>query len=150
MKTFLTTKVWPVVAGLLTAFIIMMVFEYVNSFLYPLPEGLDIYDPAAVQAFTASLPSTAYILVFLGWILGAFKAGCVTTYLAKEDTYRLSFIVGVLLTLAGIANNIMIGHDMFFNIIGLPMFIVFTYLGHKYLRKVHDVRKGESSSISNS
>lgn len=137
---FLRYKLWPVIAGLLVAFIIMMIFEYINSFFYPLPEGLDIKDPASVQAFTKSLPWTVYILVLAGWILGAFKAGCVTTYLSKEETYKLSFIVGVILTLLGIVNNIAIGHDLFFNIIGLPMFILFTYLGHKYMKKVRMAR----------
>jgi uncharacterized membrane protein YciS (DUF1049 family) len=140
MKNALRFKVWPVVAGLLIAFIVMTIFEYVNSFFFPLPKDLDIYDPAAVQAFTATLPWTAYILVFLGWVLGSFKAGCVTTYLAREQKYRLSFLVGILLTIGGIINNLVIGHNMFFNIIAWPMFIVFTYLGHKYLRKVHRAR----------
>lgn len=140
MKNFIKFKAWPVIAGLLTAFIIMTVFEFVNSLFFSLPEGLNIYDPVAVKAFTTSLPWTAYVLVLLGWIFGAFKAGCVTTYLAREGTYKLSFFVGVILTVLGIANNIMIGHDMFFNIVGLPMFIVFTYLGHRYLLKVRVVK----------
>lgn len=131
MKNVVISKIWPVGAGLGVAFVVMMLFEWVNSFLFPLPEGLDMYDTAAVQAFTASLPWTAYILVFLGWVIGAFKAGWVTTYLSGESTYRLSLLVGIILTILGIINNVMIGHDMFFNIIGLPMFFLFTYLGHK-------------------
>ncbi len=133
MKNFLKTKTWPVVAGLLVAFITMTIFEYINSFIYPLPIDLDTRNPEAVWAFTASLPWTAYILVFLGWIIGAFKAGWVTTYLTKEKTYKLSFMVGIILTILGVINNILIGHHLLFNIVGLPMFILFTYLGHKYL-----------------
>ena len=145
MKDFLRSKAWPVLAGLLTAFIVMMVLEFINSPFFPLPEGLNIYDPAAVQAFTSTLPWTAYILVLLGWILGAFKAGCVTTYLAKEERYRLSFLVGIILTVLGTLNNVLIGHNMFFNIIGLPVFIIFTYLGHKYLLRVHRARLASST-----
>lgn len=118
------------VAGLLGAFAVMMAFEYTNSFFYPLPEGLDVTHTAALQAFTATLPWTAYILVFLGWIIGSFVGGALTTYLSKETTYSLSLTVGVVLTLLGIINNITIGHDLFFTIIGIPMFIVFTYVGH--------------------
>ncbi len=135
MKHLLRYKILPVVAGLLTAFVAMMVFEFANSFIYPLPEGLDVMNPEAVRAFTASLPWTAYILVFVGWVLGAFKAGYVTTYLARENTYRQSRIVGILLTLGGILNNFAIGHEMLFNVVALPMFLVFTYLGHRYLIK---------------
>jgi len=130
---FLKLRIWPVVAGFVVASVVMMIFEFVNSFIFPIPSDLDWSDPAAVQALTASLPWTAYILVLLGWIVGSFKSGCVATYLSGDTKYRTAFVLGVLLTIAGIANNIMIGHDMFFNIVGLPMFIIFTYLGHRYL-----------------
>lgn len=143
---FLRFKVWPTIAGLLTAFIIMMIFEYINSRFFPLPQGLDIYDIEAVHAFTASLPWTAYILVLLGWIAGAFKAGCVSTYLAKEERYKVSFVVGILLTILAIVNNLAIGHDWKFNVIALPVFIVFTYFGHKYMKKV---RMARESNITN-
>jgi len=141
----LKTKVWPVVAGLLTAFVVMMIFEYTNSFFYPLPTDLVMSDTNAVHAFTASLPWTAFVLVFLGWVLGAFKAGCVTTYLAKEHTFKLSLVTGLILTVLGILNNLAIGHSMLFNIVSLPMFLVFTYLGHAYLRKVHSARVTEAA-----
>jgi hypothetical protein len=141
MKNFLKLKVWPVIAGLLTAFIIMTLFEYINSFIFPLPVGTNINDIYQLHAFTASLPWTAYILVLLGWIAAAFKAGCVVTYLSKESTYKLSLLTGAILTLFGLFNNLVIGHDMIFNVIALPMFIVFTYLGHKYVRKVLAKRK---------
>lgn len=145
MKNFLKNKTWPVFAGLLTAFVAMVIFEYVNSLFYPLPENLDWSDYEAVRQFTASLPFSAYILVFLGWIFGSFKAGCVTTYLSGERTYQLSFLVGIVLTILGIANNWMIGHDMLFNVVGLPMFIIGTYLGHRYLLRVHSNRRKISS-----
>src|SRR6185369_3883314 len=59
--------IWPIAAGFIVASIIMLIFEWINHFIFPLPVGLDQHDTAAVQAFTASLPWTAYILVFLGW-----------------------------------------------------------------------------------
>ncbi len=131
MKNFLTMKVWPVVAGLLAAFAIMMVCEYMNALFYPLPDDLNIRDTEAVRAFTTTLPWTAYILVFIGWALGAFKAGCITTYFSHEHSYRLSYLVGLILTMLGIANNILIGNALVVNVVGLPTFFLFTYLGFK-------------------
>ena len=119
------------VAGLLVAFITMMLFEFVNSFFFPFPEGMDVRD---VKAFTDTLPWTVYILVLLGWTFGSFLAGYITTRLSREQSYSLSLIVGIILTLLGVLNNMRIGHDMVFNVIGLPMFIIFTYLGHRYQR----------------
>lgn len=143
MRHFLLTKVWPVIAGLLTASVIMMVFEFVNSLIYPFPEGFDTTDLEALRTFTATLPWTAYILVLLGWALGAFKAGCITSYLAKEEAYRLSFLVGAILTLLGIWNNLLVGHNAAFNLLSLPMFIIFTYLGHRYLLRVQRARQAK-------
>ncbi len=128
MKDTLKLIIWPVVVGLLMAFSIMMLFELINSFFFPFPEGMDVRD---VQAFTKTLPWTAYILVLLGWIVGSFIAGCVTTKLSRMESYKPALMVGIILTLLGVVNNIIIGHDMVFNIIGLPMFIIFTYLGHR-------------------
>lgn len=141
MKRFLTMKLWPVIAGLLTAFIIMMAFEFVNSFLFPLPEGIDLRSVEAIHAFIASLPWHAYVLVFLGWAIGAFKGGYVTTYLSKERTYQLSLAVGIILALFGLANNLAIGHHAFFTVITLPLFIVFTYLGQRYFLQAKKKRR---------
>lgn len=133
------SKIWPIVAGLLVAFITMMIFEFANSFIYPFPENFNSSDIVALQNFTATLPWTAYILVFFGWVIGSFKGGYITTKLSKENKYKLSLITGIVLTVLGVLNNMMIGHDMFFNIIGLPMFIVFTYLGHRYCLKRRNI-----------
>ena len=136
MKNFLRTKLWPVVAGLLAASIIMMLFEAVNSIFFPLPESLmNSDDIQALQAFTASLPWNAFVMVFLGWVVGSFVAGVLVTRITKERIYRMSLVVGAILTLLGVANNALIGHPLLFNIISLPMFMVFTYLGHRYARQ---------------
>lgn len=137
-------KVWPVVAGFIVASIAMLLLEWINSLFFPLPENLDWMDPAAVQAFTASLPWTAYVLVILGYIIGSFKGGFVTTYFSGETTYRMSLVLGVLLTLAAIANILMLGHSYVFAAVSLPTFIVFSYLGHRYR-----LRGRAQSSVTN-
>lgn len=140
MKHFIQRTAWPVGAGILSAFVIMMAFEFANSFFFPLPEGLQLSDKDAVARFTQSLPWTAYILVVLGWTFGSFKAGCVTTYLAHEQTYRLSRVVGGMLAGLSLLNAYMIGQSWLFTITTLPIFIGGTYLGHRYLRSVHCAR----------
>ncbi len=141
MKNFLKLKAWPLVAGLLVASIVMLAFEFANSLLFPLPEGLDWTDQEAVRAVTAALPWTAYILVLLGWIAASFKAGCVTARLAHEERYHVTFVLGVILTVCGIANNIILGSSTIFFAISLPVFMVFTYLGHRYIRNVYAARE---------
>ena len=133
---FLKLKVWPVIAGFIAASIVMMAFEYTNSFFFPLPEDLDWANPEAVRALTASLPWTAYILVLLGWMAGSFTGGYVATYLSGKAQYRVALALGILLTLAGIWNVMLIGHSTLFNIIALPQFLIFSYLGHGWRARV--------------
>lgn len=128
---FLKRRIFPVVAGFIVASIVMMAFEYTNSFFFPIPDNLDWADPEAVRALTASLPWTAYILVLLGWISGSFVGGFVSSYLSADTRYRTGLTLGVILTLAGIANVLMIGHNILFSVISIPQFMVFTYLGHR-------------------
>ncbi len=129
---FLKTKVWPVVAGFIVASIVMMAFEFTNSFFFPLPNDLDWMDTAAVQALTASLPWTAYILVILGWMAGSFAGGGVATRLSGDTRYRTALALGIILTLAGIWNVMLLGHPLLFSITSIPQFLIFTNLGHQY------------------
>lgn len=133
--SFLKTKVWPVFAGFVVASIAMMIFEFANSYLYPLPANLDWMDTAAVQAFTASLPWTAYILVILGWMAGSFKGGWVATRLSGDVSYRTALVLGVILTFAGIWNVMLLGHPLLFTLISIPQFLIFTYLGHRHSKR---------------
>lgn len=136
--SFLKTRVWPVIAGFIIASIVMMAFECANSFFFPLPENLDWADPEAVRALTASLPWTAYILVLLGWMAGSFAGGIGTSYLSGDSRYRTALSLGIILTLAGIVNNMLIGHHIAFSVISLPQFLIFTYLGHRYCTRMHE------------
>jgi hypothetical protein len=66
------------------------------------------------------------------WAIGSFAGGWITTYLSGDIQYRTAFALGILLTLAGILTILMIGNPLVFTVISLPMFIIFTYLGHRY------------------
>ena len=121
--------VWPVVAGFIVASIIMLLFEWINHFIFPKPAGLDVYDTATVQAFTASLPWAAYILVFLGWAAGAFEGGCTAAWLAGEKQSRVTTILAVLLVLGGTADMAMLGFPPALTALGLLILAVFPYLG---------------------
>lgn len=130
---FLKTKLWPVVGGFVVASIIMLIFEWVNHFIFPIPAGVDKMDTAAVQAFTASLPWTAYILVFLGWAVGAFEGGCTTAWLAGETKPLVTSVLAALLVAAGAFDMVIIGFPMTAVIIGLLILAIFPYLGFRAL-----------------
>ena len=100
-----------------------------KSFHFPLPAGLDTNNPAAVWAFTASLPWTVYILVFLGWAVGAFEGGCTTAWLAGENQFRVTAVLTALLVLAGIADMFMIGFPILAMMLGILILAGCPFLG---------------------
>lgn len=126
--------VLPVIAGFLGAFVTMMVFEYTNSLLFPFPDTMDLANIDQLREFTATYAPHIFVLVWCGWVCGSIIAGYITTFFSHEHIYRRSAFVGVLLTLMGIANHLMLEHPLWFNIIGLPVFIIGTYVGHRLAR----------------
>ena len=124
-------KKWvsPVVAGFIVASIIMVVFEFINSFFFPLPKDLDWNNTEAVHAVTASLPWTAYILVFLGWAVGAFEGGCTAAWLGGEKQFQVTTVLAVLLVLAGTFDMAILGFPLLFTALGICILAVCPYLG---------------------
>lgn len=138
MAVPVTRKVASFVLAFLSAFIIMMVFEYVNSLLFPFPAGMDVMNLDAVRSFTDNLPWTGYILVFVGWMVASFVGGFIVTRVSKTSSWIPSFMVGLVLTALGIVNFLMIQHPAWMIVLGVIVFIAFALLGGK-LGKMKEV-----------
>lgn len=136
MNAFWKFKLRPIIISFVIAVIIMLVLEYINSLIYPFPEDMNKTDIVSVRAFTMSLPWTAYILVIIGWIVASFKAGCVSTYLSKEEKHKISLISGLLFFVFIVLNNQIIGVSSFFNVLAIIIIPSFTYIGHRYMIKI--------------
>lgn len=124
-------KFLAAIAGLCSAFAIMMAFEATNSLFFPFPAGMDLNDIHAVQAFAKTLPWTAYIMVLLGWAFSSIFAGWISTKISHEKSMKLAIFIGIVLTILGTANVFMLEHPVWFTVIGLPLFIPGCIAGHK-------------------
>jgi hypothetical protein len=121
-----------VVVGFIAASIVMMVVEFINGHvLYPRlgQAAAGLKDRASIQALFASAPIGSFIVVIIGWALGSFAGGWVTAKLSKAITTRPILILGILLTLAGFSNNLMLAPPLWFWIISLLVFIPAAYAG---------------------
>lgn len=116
-----------VVVGVLTIFAI----ESVNMVRFPGPEGLNMEDKEAFNAYVASLPLSALLTVLFAFAFGSFMAGFVSSKIADSKQLVVSIICGVLLMGAGIVNIIMIPHPMWFNIVTIVIFIPMAIWGSK-------------------
>jgi hypothetical protein len=121
-----------VVIGFIAASIVMMIVEAINGrALYPElgKAARGVTDRETIRALLATAPRGAFLVVIAGWILGGVAGGWTTARLAPKAKARHGLVLGALLTLAGIANNLMIPPPLWFWIASLAVLMPAAYLG---------------------
>jgi len=125
-------SVLAVIAGFVAASAVMMLNETINGHvLYPelrkLAEG--VTDKEAMRALMASAPVGALLVVLVGWVLGSLAGGFLAARIGWNAPVAHALAVGGLLTLAGIANNLMMPPPAWFWILSLAVFLPAAYAG---------------------
>ncbi len=125
-------SIGAVVAGFIVASLVMMIVEYLNGhFLHPdlgkAAQGMT--DRKALRTLLATAPLDAFLVVIFGWIPGSVAGGWVAARLAPRAPTEHALALGALLTLAGVANNLMIPPPLWFWIASAPVFLPAAYLG---------------------
>jgi hypothetical protein len=123
-------SVLAVVAGFVAAGAVMMVIESINGrILYPelgkMAQG--VTDRETIRSLLATAPVGAFLVVLFGWFLGSFVGGILTAWIAASAPLAHALVLGGLLTLAGIANNLMIPPPGWF---WIPTLVVFLPAAH--------------------
>ena len=131
-------SVLAVVAGFVAASAVMMAVESVNGrFIYPelgkLAEGMT--DREVIRTLLASAPVGAFLVVLFGWAIGSLTGGIVVAWIGKERAIRDALVLGGLLTLAGVANNLMIPPPLWFWLAGLVVLLPAAYAGARLVRR---------------
>jgi hypothetical protein len=121
-----------VVIGFVAASIVMMIVESINGkVLYPglakAAEG--VTDREAIRAIFAGAPIGALLVVIAGWILGGLAGGWVSARVAGRSGVTHGLVAGVLLTCAGVANNLMLPPPLWFWVASLAVLLPSAYFG---------------------
>jgi len=106
-------------AGIVTAFVIVVLVEKVGLMIYPPPADLDFSDPEAIRPYIATLPFLALLFPMIAWVIGTFVGSLVASKIGTAKPLLFSGIVGGLIFVATIANLIMIPHPIWFSIVSL-------------------------------
>lgn len=125
-------RVGAVVAGFIVASIVMMIVESINGrVLHPdlakAAEG--VTDREVIRGLMSAAPASALLVVLFGWLLGGVAGGWTAGRIAKDHNLRSGIIVGILLTLAGVANNLMLPPPLWFWIAGMLVLFPSAYYG---------------------
>jgi hypothetical protein len=122
-------SVLAVFLGLVLAVVTIVVLESVGHAVYPPPLGLDLSDPASLRAHVANMPTGAFLLLLLGWFLGAFAGSWLAARLARRAPTPHALVVGGVLVAATVANVSMIPHPAWVVVLGLLGLLPSAYAG---------------------
>jgi hypothetical protein len=130
-------SVGAVVAGFVAASIVMMIVETISGrVLYPqlakAAEGMT--DREAVRALLAAAPVGAFLAVIAGWVLGSAAGGWLAARIAGRSGIAHGLALGALLTLAGVANNLMVPPPLWFWFASLAVLLPSAYAGARLAR----------------
>jgi hypothetical protein len=121
MRNALRTLLALIVAFIAATALIMLVETANGRLLYPelgkAAEG--VTDREVVSQLLATAPIGAFVVVLAGWALGTIVGGWVAARIAKRAPAGHAVAVGVIIALAGVANNLMIPPPAWFWVAGL-------------------------------
>lgn len=120
------------VAGLFTGNVVMFMVQGVSLALYPMPDGVDpTVDQAAFEAYVASLPLGAYLLVLFAWAAGTGAGAAAAGWLNDDDHLRMGLVLGSVFQLAAIVQFLTMPHPTWMQGASLLCFLPMGFLGAK-------------------
>ena len=125
----------PVVAGVMAGMMLQAFIENGIHAMYPPPPGLDFKDKAAIANYMTQVPASAMMLQLLNYFVCSLLAGAVATLFSGRAVSSPALIVGVVITLASVANIIMLpGQPLWFLVVTLILHIPAALLGYAAAR----------------
>jgi hypothetical protein len=98
-----------VIAGLVVGALATGGGEGLGHFLYPLPEGTDVYDPEVQKTLMNIMPLEARIAVVLAWAFGIFM-GCMTAIMIAQRQSWPAWVTAGLLFAFALSTMVVIPH----------------------------------------
>lgn len=123
-----------VLAGFVAASVVMTLVEFLNGHLFYPDLGkaaAGVTDREVLRGLLATAPKGALLVVIAGWALGGLAGGLVTGRLAPRSPVTHGLALALLLTLLGVANNLMIPPPLWFWIAGLAVLGPMAFNGAK-------------------
>ncbi len=135
-----------VVAGIITAFLTIMLIDKIGHMIYPPPAGLDFADPEAIRPYLATLPIGAYLFIWASSVVGAFTGTLIACFAGAARTAILAAAVGGIVFAATVANFIWIPHPLWLSLATLAGIILSTWLAMGLVAPSSDDEPDESGT----
>lgn len=125
-------RILGVILGFVVASAVMLLLEFTNGhLLYPElgRAAKHVKDAAAMRELMAQAPSGALVVVVVGWLLGSIAGGWAATRYTHRSSTAPALVLGVLLTVAAIGNNLMMPPPLWFWVAGLAVLLPGSWYG---------------------
>ncbi len=103
--------------------------QVLNGLCFPMPEGMDMNDPAAFAAWVQTLPVAAMLGVELSYIVGSLLCGFVGAVAHPPHGRVIALVTGVFFTLANIMNVMAIPHPNWMVVLTMITFVPLSVAG---------------------
>ena len=117
-----------VLLGVVTAFALVALAEWIGHTMYPVPDGLDVNDPVEMARYIRGLAPGAFVLVLTGWGVGTLAGGLVACAVMKDKALLYASIIGIAVLIAALINLFTIPHPVWFTIASLGVIALATVL----------------------
>jgi hypothetical protein len=107
------------IAGIVTAFVLIMLIEKLGHIIYPPPPDIDFSDPKAMRPYIATLPFLALLFPMIAWVVATFAGTVLACKIGTANPLAFAAVVGALVLAGTIANLIMIPHPVWFSAVSL-------------------------------
>lgn len=130
MKKFLA-----VITGLLVAFVIISIGTYATFKSYG-ALGSSFFDLSSIKEMVASLSTLGLILMIVTHAIGSLAGGVTVGFMLKDDTMNVGLTLGVVLTILGLINMIVITTYPEWFYLDFAVFIPCSMIGASYTSKL--------------
>ncbi len=127
-------NVIAVISGIIAGMALNMGILQISYLAYPIPEGLDINDPAQLQDYLDTLPATAFLVAMLAHLAQSFGGGWVAARLGSSRPMLLAMIVGAGSLVGGVMMMTMVKGPAWMAI-ELPLYLVVAWIAGRMEQK---------------
>jgi MFS family permease len=128
-------NILSVIAGLFVGSAVNMALVMLNAYvLFPMPPGTDMNVPEQLNAYIATLPTVAFLVVLAAHLGQSFVGGWVAARLGTSRPMLLAMIVGVLTLVGGIMNWMTVDGPTWM-MIEMPLYLVVAWLAGRMVQR---------------
>ena len=123
-----------VVAGVVVAWLVIVLSQIAGAAAYPPPPGLDVTDPQQLAAFIGAAPPVAMAFVVAGYVLAAWLGGWIAARISRSHPRTAALLVGLLVLAGVVANMVMIPHPLWMILASTLLPLPAAWLGARLAR----------------